>query len=481
MSAPGTGGERFDLVVIGGGSGGLSVASVAGRLGLRVALVEASGELGGECLHTGCVPSKALLRSARVARLMRRGADFGLEACEPAPDMGAVSRRVHAVVDRLQAHDDPDRFRSYGVEVIFAAARFLDAHRIAAGDRVLWGRRFVLATGSTPAVPEVPGLAAAGYWTNENLFDVTEPAGELAVVGGGPVGVEMAQAFRRLGWTVTLVQRGARLLPAEDGGASGVLREALEAEGLTIHTGNKLQEVVPAATRDERHALRLADGSEIPAQRILVATGRHPTTGGLDLEAAGVERTETGAVAVDRRQRTTARHIYAVGDVCGPYQYSHLANYQAGVVIQNAVFRLPARADLTALPRVTFCDPEVAQVGLTAAEAEQRYGDTEVHRADFADLDRALAEGEATGFAKLVFRRGRIIGATVVGPHAGELLPQLVQAVRGKLRPKDIIGAVHAYPTLAEIAKRAVEKYYGERLFRPPVKGLVRWINRLVP
>ncbi|KPV39626.1 hypothetical protein AN478_10900 [Thiohalorhabdus denitrificans] len=480
MTAPHSPEERFDLVVIGGGSGGLSVASVAGRLGLRVALVEASGELGGECLHTGCVPSKALLRSARVASLMRRGPDFGLLAQAPEIDMGAVRRRVGAVVERLQAHDDPERFRAYGVEVIFAAARFLDPHRVEAGDRVLHGRRIVLATGSAPAVPNIPGLEAAGYWTNEDLFSVAEAPGSLAVIGGGPVGVEMAQAFRRLGWAVTLLQAGARLLPAEDSEASAVLRAALEADGVAVRTGARVREVVPGHA-GERHALRLADGTEARAARLLVATGRQPTTAGLDLEAAGVRLDDHGAVAVDRRQRTSARHIFAVGDVCGPYQYSHLANYQAGVVIQNAVFRLPARADLTALPRVTYSDPEVAHVGLTAAEAERQFGDVEAHRADFADLDRALAEGEETGFAKLVFRRGRIIGATVVGPHAGELLPQLTQAVRGRLKPKDIASAVHAYPTLAEIAKRAVEKYYGERLFQPGVKRLVGWINRLVP
>ncbi|MFP4607166.1 MAG: dihydrolipoyl dehydrogenase family protein, partial [Thiohalospira sp.] len=441
MTAPPSPEERFDLVVIGGGSGGLSVASVAGRLGLRVALVEASGELGGECLHTGCVPSKALLRSARVASLMRRGPDFGLPAKEPDIDMAAVRRRVGAVVERLQAHDDPERFRAYGVEVIFAAARFLDPHRVAAGGRVLHGRRIVLATGSAPAVPDIPGLAEAGYWTNEDLFSVAEAPDSLAVVGGGPVGVEMAQAFRRLGWTVTLLQGGEHLLPAEDPEAAAVLRDVLEGEGIDMRTAARVRAVTPGGA-DGPHTLHLAGGGEVTAGRILVATGRRPATAGLALEAAGVRLDDHGAVAVDRRQRTSARHIFAVGDVCGPYQYSHLANHQAGVVIQNAVFRLPARADLTALPRVTYSDPEVAHVGLTAADAERRFKDVEVHRADFADLDRALAEGEEAGFAKLVFRRGRIVGATVVGPHAGELLPQLVQAVRGRLRPKDIASAV---------------------------------------
>jgi pyruvate/2-oxoglutarate dehydrogenase complex dihydrolipoamide dehydrogenase (E3) component len=474
------GDERYDLVVIGGGSGGLSVASVAGRLGLRVALVEAAGELGGECLHTGCVPSKTLLRSARVAQLMRRGADFGLTPRDPGVDMAAVSRRVRTVVERLQAHDDPARFRSYGVEVVFATARFLDPHRVQAGERVLRGRRFVLATGSAPAVPPIPGLAEAGYWTNEAIFGVSETPARLAVIGAGPVGVEMAQAFARLGWQVSLLEAGGRILPAEDAEAGDTLAAALAAEGLTVRTGAPVAEVVPGADGDG-HRLRLEGGGEVAADRILVATGRQPVTAGLDLAAAGVTLTGAGAVAVDRRQRTAARHIFAVGDVCGPYQFSHLANYQAGVVVRNAVFRLPARADLTALPRVTYSDPELAQVGLTAAEAQQRFADAEVHRADFGDLDRAVAEGEATGFAKLVFWRGRIVGATVMGPHAGEVLPQLVQAVRGRLKPADIAGAIHAYPTLAEIAKRAVEKYYGERLFRPRVTTLVRWINRLLP
>lgn len=480
LTAEGGGEERYDLIVIGGGSGGLSVASVAGRLGLRVALVEASGELGGECLHTGCVPSKTLLRTARVAQLMRRGGDFGLTPRDPGVDMAAVSRRVRTVVERLQAHDDPARFRSYGVEVVFEPARFLDHHRIEAGNRVLRGRRFVLATGSEPAVPPIPGLAEAGYWTNEDVFEAPGPPARLAVIGAGPVGVEMAQAFGRLGWEVTVVEAGERILPAEDPEASETLRAGLEAEGLTIRTGCQVREVSPNP-EGEGHRLHLGEGATLEAERILVAVGRRPVTASLDLENAGVELTGSGAVAVDRRQRTAARHIFAVGDVCGPYQFSHLANYQAGVVIQNAVFRLPAKADLTALPRVTYTDPELAQVGLTAAEAEQRYDGVEVHRVDFANLDRAVAEGEATGFAKVVFRRGRILGATIIGPHAGEVLPELVQAVRGRLTPKDIAAAVHAYPTLADIAKQAVSKYYGERLFRPRVTTLVRWINRILP
>ncbi|MEF8794446.1 dihydrolipoyl dehydrogenase family protein [Thiohalorhabdus sp.] len=472
--------ERYDLVVVGAGSGGLSVASVAGRLGLRVALVEASGELGGECLHTGCVPSKTLLRSARVAQLMRRGADFGLTPRDPGVDMAAVNRRVRTVVERLQTQDDPARFQSYGVEVVFAAARFLDPHRIEAGQRILRSRRFVLATGSEPSVPPIPGLAEAGYWTNEDVFEVTGPPARLAVIGAGPVGVEMAQAFHRLDWQVTVVETGEPILPAEDREASETLRAGLEAEGLAIRTGCQVQEVTPSP-EGEGHRLHLGQGNNLEADRILVATGRKPVTEGLNLEAAGVGLTGSGAVSVDRRQRTAARHIFAVGDVCGPFQFSHLANYQAGVVIQNAVFRLPAKADLTALPRVTYTDPELAQVGLTPAEAEQRYDGLEVHRADFADLDRAVTESEDTGFAKLVFRRGRIVGATVLGSHAGEVLPELVQAVRGRLTPKDIAAAVHAYPTLAEIAKQTVSKYYAERLFRPRVKALVRWINRVLP
>ena len=470
--------DRFDVVVIGGGAGGLSVASVAARLGQRVALIEASGELGGECLHTGCVPSKTLIRSARVAQLMRRGDEFGVAARDPEPDMAAVNARVRRVVGRLQHHDDPARFEAYGVEVIFGVARFLDPHHVETAGRRLYGRRFVLATGSLPWVPPIPGLSQAGYWTNETLFGVSEAPRRLAIIGAGPVGVEMAQAFQRLGWTVTLMESREHILPGEDAGAAEALRAVLEAEGATVHTSARVA-AIDAGT--DGHVLYLADGSQVVADRILVAAGRKAATGGLDLHAAGVTLDEGGTVAVDSRQRTRSRHIFAVGDVCGPYHFSHLASYQAGVVIQNALFRVPARADLRALPRVVYSDPELAQVGMTVAEAEQRHGDIEVHRADFADLDRAVAEGEDRGYVRIVFRRGRIVGATVLGAHAGEMLPQLVQAVRGRLSPRDIVAAVHAYPTLAEIIKRAVEPYYGERLFRPRVRTLVRWLDRLLP
>ncbi len=472
--------ERFDLVVIGGGSGGLSVASVAGRLGLRVALLEASGELGGECLHTGCVPSKTLLRTAHVAHLMRRGADFGLTPRDPGVAMPSVVRRVRTAVQRLQAHDDPARFRSYGVEVIFATARFLDPHRVEAGDRVLRGRRIVVATGSEPVAPPVPGLAEAGYWTNEDVFEVDEAPQRLAVLGGGPVGVELGQAFARLGWTVTLMQRRDQLLAGEDPEAAEVLANTLRSEGTDLRLGTEVAGVTPAR-EGAGHRLDLSDGATLEADRILVATGRRPVIEALKPDAAGIEYDRSKGIQVDARQRSSARHIFAVGDVCGPYNLSHLANYQAGIVIQNAVFRIPAKADYTALPQVTFTDPEVARVGLIPDQAEARHGKLETHRADFADLDRAVAEGEDAGFAKFTFRRGRIVGATVVGSGAGELLPELVQAVRGRLRAKDIAAGIHAYPTRAEINKRVVEKYFGERLFQPRVRTLVGWINRLLP
>ena len=475
--------KRRDLIVIGGGAGGLVVASAASQLGLAVTLIESETKLGGDCLHHGCVPSKTLIHAARVAALMRRGADFGLPAVEPAVDLGKVTDHVQAVIDHIQRHDDPERFRGYGCEVLLGeGAEFVSPHAVRVGQRVMQGRRFVIATGSRPAVPPIAGLAEAGYITNLDVFSLASLPARLAVLGGGPIGIELAQALGRLGSRITVVEMAEQILPREDPEVSALLRARLEAEGIVVHTGV----VVERAGRADRgkflECRRARDGRvmELETDEILVAAGRRPNVEGLNLEAAGVTYGTRG-IEVDRRLRTSARHIFACGDVCGPYPFTHMAEYQAGIVISNAVFRFPKQADYRVVPWVTFSDPELARVGVTESEARSRGLAPTVLRFPFKEVDRALTESETDGLVKLVVHKGRIIGASILGPHAGELLHEIVLAMKLGAKISALSATIHAYPTLAQGLRRAVNTYYGPKLFSPGVRRLVRWINRLIP
>jgi pyruvate/2-oxoglutarate dehydrogenase complex dihydrolipoamide dehydrogenase (E3) component len=469
--------NKRDMVIIGGGAGGLVVASVAAQLGLKVTLIEKVEKLGGDCLHYGCVPSKTLIHAARVASLMRRGPEFGLPACEPAVDLGRVADHVQAVIDRIQLHDDPERFRGYGCEVIFGPATFIDSHNVQVNDRVIQGRRFVIATGSRPLIPPIDGLQETGCLTNEDLFKLRDLPGRLLVLGGGPVGLEMAQAFARLGSDVTVVERLPHLLPQEDPEVADALQVTLESEGMKIHTSTRAVQVV----RDgEKTQVICSQGPALVADRLLVAVGRRPAVSGLGLDAAGIEHDERG-IRVDRRQRTSQKHIYACGDVCGPYPFTHMAEYQAGIVISNAVFRIPKKTDYRVVPWVTYTDPELARVGLTEQQARDRGMDPAVLTFSFQDIDRAITDGETTGLARLVVHKGRILGASLLGAHAGELVHEIVLAMKTGAGIGEISAAIHAYPTLSQIHRRTVNTWYGRKLFSPGTRRLVRWINRLLP
>lgn len=469
-----------DLVVIGGGVGGLVTASVAGQLGLRVTLIERGPKLGGDCLHNGCIPSKTLLRSAQVAALMRRGEAFGLPAFQPQVDMRSVTARIQTVIDRIQAHDDPQRFRSYGVQVLFGTARFISPREVEVKGTRISGRRFVIATGSRPLVPPVPGLEQAGYITNEQAFALQALPQRLAVLGGGSVGIELAQAFQRLGSRVSLLESGLEILPREESDIAAELRAILTAEGLDIRVGIGLErvEVSPTGKR-----LSIRQGEQriaLEVDEILVATGRRPNIEELNLEAAGVDYDRTG-IRVDARMRTSRPTIYACGDVCGPFGFTHMAEYQAGIVISNAVFRFPKKADYSIVPAVIYCDPELARVGLTAKEARERALDVEVLEFPFSEVDRALTEGESAGRMRLVVQRGRILGATLLGVHAGELLHEIVLAMQAGVKIGRISAAIRAYPTLAQIHRRTVNTFYARQLFSLRTRLLVRWLQRLLP
>lgn len=472
---------RRDLVVIGGGSGGLVVASVAARLGLRVTLIEAEEQLGGDCLHYGCIPSKALIHAAKVAATVQRASQYGLEVGEMRPvDLARVNAAVRERIGVIQRHDAAERFRGYGCEVLFGAARFTGPDTVRVNGGELRARRIVVATGSSAFVPPIEGLDETGFITNREAFSLKALPTRLAVLGGGPVGVELAQAFARLGSQVTILQRGPRILPREEPEASAGLAALLAGEGIRLFTGAEVT-AVHRSEGGKRLAYRTAEGeTSLEADEVLVAVGRRPNISGLDLEAAGVAY-RTRGIQVDARLRTSNRRVFACGDVCGPYLFTHMAEYQAGIVIANTAFRLPRRVDYRVVPWVTYTDPELARVGSTEAEARERHDDVEVMRFGFDEIDRAIVERETEGFVKLVTRRRRLLGATLLGAHAGELIPELVFSMQSRAKISTLSATIHPYPTRAQIHRRAVNSYYGTKLFGPLPQRLAKFLNVVFP
>ncbi|MBU9697117.1 FAD-dependent oxidoreductase [Rhodobacteraceae bacterium HSP-20] len=468
-----------DICVIGAGSGGLSLAAGAVQMGAQVVLVEGA-EMGGDCLNTGCVPSKALIAAAEAAAAMRGAGRFGIGAVEPAVDFGAVKDHVAGVIATIAPVDSQARFEGLGVRVIRGWARFVSPHEVeVAGERIR-ARRFVIATGSHAMVPDVPGLAAVPYLTNETVFALRERPEHLVILGGGPIGMEMAQAHRRLGCAVTVVE-AARALGREDAEAAAVVLARLRAEGVDIREGAAAVRLrVPAGGGVE---IVLADGQVVTGSHLLVAVGRLPALERLDLAAGGVAFDRRG-VTVGRGLRSVSnRRVYAIGDAAGGAQFTHVAAYHAGIVIRQAVLGLPARLRDDHIPRVTYTAPELAQVGPTEAEARATWGARlVVARAGFDHNDRAQAMGEAEGFAKLMVVRGRVVGATVAGPRAGEVIAPLALAVSARMKVSALAGMVLPYPTLAEVAKRAAGAYFSPKLFdNAGLKRVVRFVERMIP
>lgn len=476
---PRDGALQADLCIIGAGSGGLSVAAGAVQMGASVVLVE-KHLMGGDCLNTGCVPSKALLAAAHAAEAVRGSARFGVNGHEPAIDFAKVHAHVHGVIGAIAPHDSVERFEGLGVAVIRGAARFTGPEEVEAAGQRIRARRFVVATGSAAAVPPVPGLGEVPYLTNETIFGLTERPGHLLVLGGGPIGVEMAQAFRRLGAAVTLVER-AGILPKDEPEAVAILRARLLREGIALH---ERAEVFAArrAANGVQLELRGADGPVVlQGTHLLVAAGRRPNTAGLGLEAAGIEATPRG-ITVDARLRSTNRRVFAIGDVAGGPQFTHIAGYHAGIVIRNALFGLPAKVDYAALPWVTYADPELAHVGLTEAAAREAGHDVSTLVQPLSGNDRAQAERETEGLAKVVLgRRGRILGATIVAPRAGEMIGMWGLAIQKRLKIGAIAASLAPYPTMSEISKRAAGSFYTPTLFGPRTRRLVGLVQRLLP
>ena len=468
--------QKYDLAIIGGGAGGLVVASVAAQLGLKVALVEKEKQLGGDCLHYGCVPSKALLRTAHVSHLINHAEQYGVNVSNPVSDIQAINQFIHKAVETIQVHDSHERFKALGCDIYTGPAKFLDASRIQVADAELGAKRFVIATGSRTWIPPVPGLETVRYLTNEHMYSLDKLPAQLVILGAGPVGVEMAQAYVRHGSRVTLIELAERVLPRSDPEISQVLHEQLSADGIEILTGSTVDTV---AQQGDSIKLQLQDGRLIEGDQLLVAIGRRPAVSDLGLEQAGIEYNAQGII-VNSRMQTSRRHIYACGDVTGKMPLTHVAEQQAGVVIANAIFRLPKKMDYRVIPSVVYTDPECAQVGAMTDVADDDPA-VKVIKFGMDSLDRAIADNSSRGFIKLVVRKGRLIGAHVIGQHAGEVIHELALAIQQNMKLSKITTLVHAYPTYSQVNRRAASQYYSSSLFSPTTRKLVKFINRWLP
>lgn len=468
---------KVDLVVIGAGSGGLSVAAGAAQLGLSVVLFE-KGEMGGDCLNYGCVPSKALIAAAEKAH-QARTAGLGIGATEPGIDFGAVMAHVHKTIATIAPVDSQERFEGLGVRVVRAAARFVDHRTVVGGDLRVEARKIVVATGSRAAVPPIPGLDAVSYLTNETVFELPELPRRLIVLGGGPIGVELGQAFRRLGSEVVIVE-AADILGREDPQAARVVLDELDADGVELRPRTR----AIRAEAGRSGPVLIVEGhdgeSRIEGSHLLIAVGRTPSTDGLDLDKAGIAHDAKG-ISTDKSLRTTNRRVYAVGDVAGRGQFTHLAGAHASLLVRRAIFAMPVNADALAVPRVTYCDPELAAIGVSEAEARQAHGgDIRVETFHFDDNDRAQAEGDVRGLGKLITtKKGKVLGVTLVGRHAGDHIHVWALAMSAKLKLSALTGMIAPYPTRGEIGKRLAGMWYTPTLFSDRTRKLVSILKHL--
>ena len=470
----------FDIGVIGGGSAGLTIAAGAAQLGAKTLLVEKEPVLGGDCLHYGCVPSKTLIKSARVYHEIKNAGKFGLPPIDVKPvDFREVSKRIRAVISVIQKHDSVERFCSLGARVEFGQAEFIDEHAIRLAGRTYSAKTWAVATGSSPAVPPFDGLAGVSYLTNKDIFYLDTLPGSMILLGGGPIAIEMAQAFNRLGTEVSVIQRSNQILSKEDKDMADTVMERLAGEGVKFFLGSSITGI-----REEKGRKLVTFKSQegettaISGETILVAMGRAPNVEELGLDKIGVNFSRKG-IEVDNRMRTNHKHIYAAGDITGEFQFTHAAGYEGGIVISNAVFHLPRKVDYTYLPWCTYTSPELASIGMnekTAAAAGIKYS---VWTEEFRNNDRSLAEGEETGRIKMLLNeKEKPIGVQILGPHAGDLLSEWVAVLNGGVKLSTLAGAIHPYPTLGEINKRVAGAFLSKKIFSDTVKkGLKLFFN----
>jgi len=465
--------KKRDLVVIGGGAGGLVVASVAAQLGLDVVLINKEEAMGGDCLHYGCVPSKALLKSASIAHLMSSAERWGLVSVKPQVDMQEVNLAIKKAIDTIQVHDSRERFEALGCEVITGEAYFTSPSQIEVNNEKIDAKRFVIATGSSVFIPPIKGLDKVSYLTNEDMFSLPVLPGRLIVLGGGPVGVEMAQAYSRLGSEVTIVELASRLISRMDKSASTILADVLSSENISVLLS---AEVVEVSEQDDIKRVRLSDGSMLQADALLLAIGRRPVVDSLNLVKAGVSYSAKG-IEVNRKMQSTNKRIFACGDVTGEMPLTHVAELQAGIVIANMIFKLPKKISYDVVPSVVYTEPEVAQVGITVEQCE-KLKKGEVYQFEISQLDRAVTDNNKKGVAKILTDNGRIVGAHIIAPHAGELIHELALAVQEKMKVSKITSLVHAYPSYSQLNKRLAGQYYAERFFSPLTRKIVKFLNR---
>jgi pyruvate/2-oxoglutarate dehydrogenase complex dihydrolipoamide dehydrogenase (E3) component len=465
----------FDIGIIGGGAAGLTVGAGSARLGARTLIVEKEKELGGDCLHYGCVPSKTLIKTAQVYHLMKNPRAFGLPAAKiPPVDYRDVVERIRSVIRVIQKHDSEERFCGLGARVEFGSPSFSDEHTVRLNGRTYSAEKWVLATGSSPGIPPIEGLDKTPFLTNKEIFYLDHLPKSLIVLGAGPIATEMAQAFRRLGTKVFVIQRSAQILSKEDRDMADQVMDVLSREGVVFHLNASVLRTEDRGSEKEV-AIKNGAGKEIRlrAEAILVAMGRTPNLAGLNLEKTGVEFDRKG-VKVDNRLRTTRKHIYAAGDSTGTYQFTHAAGYEGGIVVSNAVFHLPRKVDYTYMPWCTYTDPELASIGMNEKSAKAAGLGYSVWTEAFEDNDRSLAEGERVGRIKMILdERERPLGIQILGPRAGELLGEWVAVLNGKVKLSTLASAIHPYPTLGEINKRVAGSYLSPKIFSDKVrKGL---------
>ncbi len=470
---------KADICVIGGGSGGLSVAAGAVQLGLKTVLIEA-GDMGGDCLNTGCVPSKALLAAAKRAQMHRRDNIKGIAGHEPEVDFAEVKDHVLETIQAIEPNDSKERFEGLGVTVINELASFVDKKTVKAGEFIIKAKNFVIATGSHAVVPPIKGLDKEKVYTNENIFPLSVKPEHLLIIGGGPIGIEMAQAHKRLGCEVSVFDMGF-IMPHDEQCNVEVIRKTFEKEGISLLEDISIDEVKHV---DNGVVIKVTDASgnefKVSGSHLLVAAGRKTNMDGLDLEKAGVKFNDR-SIIVDKRLRTSNKHIFAIGDVSGSPQFTHVAGYHAGIVIRNVCFKLPAKVDYKALPWVTYSDPELAQVGLTEEVAYEQYGDNiRVIEQSFKDNDRAIAERATKGQLKVITdKKGKILGASMVGKNAGELIGVWGLAISSDLKIGAIANMIIPYPTMGEISKRAAGAWYTDSLFSDRTRRVVRLLQKL--
>ncbi|MGY3437910.1 MULTISPECIES: dihydrolipoyl dehydrogenase family protein [unclassified Marinovum] len=468
---------KTDILVIGGGSGGLSVAAGAVQMGAQVVLLEGH-KMGGDCLNYGCVPSKALIASGKAAYAQSHASPYGVADVTPSVDYGAAKDHVHGVIAQIAPVDSVERFEGLGVRVISEFGRFVSDTEVQAGDHLITARRIVIATGSSPLVPPIPGLENVPYETNETLFNLRDRPDHLLIIGGGPIGMEMAQAHRRLGCKVTVIE-GMKALGKDDPETAAIVLDQMRVEGIEI-----AEDALAAEIRGQAGAIEVEakDGRIFKGSHLLMAVGRKSNIDKLDLDKAGIETTKAG-IKVDDSLKTSNRKVYAIGDVAGGLQFTHVAGYHAGIVIRSALFGLPAKTSTAHIPWATYTAPELSQVGLTEAQARDEHGDKlEVVRFAFEHNDRLIAERKTAGLIKVMVVKGRPVGVSIAGHQAGELINLWSLAIANKLKMSQISAMVSPYPTVGEVNKRAAGAYFSPRLFdNPTVKRIVGLVQRWVP